>query len=60
MKKTDLTMSEQIERVVESLMWALDTKMSKYNMRWHLYYKALELQEIAKQAREREERDETD
>lgn len=51
----NMTLSEQIEWVVESLMWAFDTKMSKYDMRWHIYYKALELKEIAKRARAKEE-----
>lgn len=51
----NMTLSEQIEWVVESLMWAFNTKMSKYDMRWHIYYKALELKEIAKQARAKEE-----
>ena len=51
----NLTLPEQIEWVVDSLMWAFNTKMSKYDMRWHIYYKALELQEIAKRAKEREE-----
>lgn len=50
-----LTLSEQIEWVVDSLMWAFDTKMSKYDMRWHIYYNVLELKEIAKRARKREE-----